>query len=263
MLNQSKFALATLGLSMAMMAQADSTIVFSDTGGGQSKAAGQVEISNGLVRSSSPGDSSAYMIFDSGADHFTMIDVDRKTYMVFDQAQIEELAGMQKRAMQQMEAQLANLPAAQREQMRKMMSNMMGGAEPGKAPEPHRYERSGKTDEVAGYTCEVLKIYIGERMAGEQCVVSQDELGIPAEDYRTMKAMQQFIVELVSQFPMVGEQVMEYGEPGRDEIPVRYSHQSKMTGTTVGELQSISFDDIDASRFEIPEGFKKQEMPKM
>ena len=263
MLNHTKHVLATLFLAFGLNVQADSTVVFGDASDSQRKAAGKIEISNGRVRSSSPGDGSAYMIFDAGADHFTMIDVDRKSYMVFDQQHIQELVSMQKRAMEQMEATLANMPAAQREQMRKMMGGMMGGAQPGAKPEPHRYVRNGKTETVAGYKCEVLEVHIGEKIVAEQCVVGQKQLGIPADDYRTMKAMQEFIVKLVSQFPMVDEQIMEYGEPGHDEIPVRYSHHSKMTGTTRGELRSISFDVIDAGRFEIPKGYKKQEMPKM
>ena len=263
MLNHTKWVLAALFLTIGLNAQADSTVVFADAGGGQSKASGKVEISNGRIRSSSPGDGSAYMIFDAGANHFTMIDVDRKTYMVFDQEQIQELVSMQKRAMEQMEASLANLPAAQREQMRKMMSGMMGGGKTGAKARPHRYVRSGKTETVAGYDCEVLEVYVGEDRIAEQCVVGQEQLGIPADDYNTMKAMQEFIVELVSQFPVVDEQIMEYGEPGHDEIPVRYSHYSKMTGTTSGELRSINLETIDASRFEIPKGYKQQKMPKM
>lgn len=263
MLNHRKCLLAALLLTVGMKVQADATVVFAAAGDGHNKAAAKIEISNGRIRSSSPGEGSAYMIFDAGADHFTMIDVKRKTYMVFDQQQIQELANLQKRAMEQMETTLASLPAAQREQMRKMMSGMMGGMNTGAKPKPHRYLRSGKTETVAGHECEVLEVYVGDEKIAEQCVVGQKQLGIPADDYHTLKAMQGFIVELVSQFPMVDEQIMEYGEPGRDEIPVRYSHYSKLTGTTRGELRSISFETIDASRFVIPKGYKQQKMPKM
>lgn len=258
-----KWVLTTLFLGFAATVQADSTIEFANLGDGQGKAAGTVQISNGRVRSSSPGESSAYMIFDASADQFTMVDVDRKTYMIFDQQQIQELVAMQKKAMQQMDAALANMPESQRAQMRKMMGGMMGGMQGGAKPEPHRYVRTGKTENVAGHDCEVLEVYAGDNKVAEQCVVGQKALGIPADDYQTMKAMQEFIVELVSQFPMVNEQIMEYGEPGHDEIPVRYTHFSKLTGTTRGELRNISFEAIDASRFEIPKGFKQQEMPKM
>jgi hypothetical protein len=263
MIYQSKYVLAILLLAFCANVQADATVEFANTGDGKGKAAGAVQISNGRVRSSSPGESSAYMIFDAAANQFTMIDVERKTYMVFDQQQIQDLVEMQKKAMQQMEAALANMPESQRAQMRKMMSGMMGGMQGGAKPEPHRYVRNGKTDNVAGHDCEILEVYAGDNKVAEQCVVGQAQLGIPADDYQTMKAMQEFIIQLVSQFPMVNEQIMEYGEPGHDEIPVRYSHFSKMTGTTQGALRNISFDAIDASRFEIPKGFKQQKMPKM
>ena len=263
MLNHSQRLLTALLLTVCLDLRADATLVFADAGEGNSKAAGTVEISNGRVRASSPGDPSAYMVFDAQAKNFTMIDVDRKTYMIFDQQQIQNLVSMQTRAMEQMEATLANLPAAQREQMRKMMSGMMGGQKNKQKSAPRRYVRNGQTETVAGHNCEVLEVYVGDKKIAEQCVVGQKQLGIPNDDYQTIKAMQEFIVDLVSQFPAVDKNIMQYGEPGKDEIPVRYSRYSKLTGATSGELRSISFSSIDAGRFDIPSGFKQQKMPKL
>lgn len=257
---QTRHLVSAMALAWAGNALADTTIEFHNSGGVGGEGAARIEISNGRLRSDSAGAGDTYMLFESGSNEFVMVNNAERSYMVFDLETVQKVADAQRQAMQQMEATLAQLPPAQREQMRSMMERMAGGAMPGKAPEPRRYERSGAST-VAGYDCEMLNIYIGERLASEQCVTDPDELDIPDEDYATIRAMQQFVVDLTSQFAFMANQVMDYGEPGRDEMPIRYTLHMPMVGKTSGELKSVSSGDIDASRFEIPSGYQKQKLP--
>jgi hypothetical protein len=255
----------TLAILASLAATTLTTAAFGDTtirfvnsgpGGGES----QVAIANGMVRADSPGGDQTYVLFSSDSNSFVAVNPSEQTYMEFDVEAIQKMVAMQKQAMEQLEAQLANVPPAQREQMRKMMGNMM--PDMGGAPKPRRYERGGETT-VAGYNCEMLKIYVGDELSAEQCVVDPGTLDIPDEDYATMRAMQQYVLDLVSQFSFMANAVMEYGEPGENELPISYTTHHKMVGKMSGELKSISFDGIPSSQFEIPAGYKRQKMPEL
>ncbi|MDJ0656346.1 MAG: DUF4412 domain-containing protein [Xanthomonadales bacterium] len=243
-------------MAVAAVASADTTISFT----GDDNGNGMMEVSNGKVRMSSPGEQ-GYMLFEAGANQFIAVNEKDSNYLVFDQAQVEKIARMQEQLQQQMEQQLAGMPPGQREQMRQMMSRMMPKM-PGGEAKPRRYQRGG-TSKVGRYSCEVLEVYVGDRKASEQCVVGRDDLDIPDDDFETIRAMQSFMVDLANSFAMMSDQIMDYGEPGRDEIPVRYVHYNKILGEVVGELEQISHDAIPPERFEIPAGFEQQQLPEM
>jgi hypothetical protein len=238
---------------------ADTTMVFENSGPG-SQGEARIEIADGHLRTTNASGKEGYMLFDASQMSFIMVNPKEKSYIIFDNQTVQQIANAQRQAMKQMEDSLAKVPAAQREQMRGMMKKMMGGAMPGEPPQPRRYERGGN-EQVAGHDCEILKIYVGDRLAAEQCVADPDDLDIDDSDFATIRAMQQFVVDLTSQFSFMSNQVLEYGEPGHDEMPIRYVLFMPMVGESTGRLKLIESDDIDPSRFEIPAGFKEQEMP--
>ena len=75
--------------------------------------------------------------------------------------------------------------------------------------------------------------------------------------------MQQFVEKLTSSFARMSDEVVDFGQPGRDEIPVEFVHYSKLAGESRGYMSGISHDDIDPGRFEVPDGYKQQEMPEL
>lgn len=257
-----KNGIQTLAIAAALVsaaATADTTISFTSVDDDGSDT-GTTEIASGKVRMSG-ADGEGHMIFDASEGSFTAINHSDRSYIVFDKEQVEKLARMQEQVMAQMEAQLAQLPPAQRAQMKKMMGSMM--PQMPEAPPPRRYERTGEEKTVSGYDCEILVVYAGDRRVSEQCVTERDELDIPDADYDTFRAMQAFMQELVNSFARMSDQVVDFGEPGRDEIPVEFIHYSKLAGESRGYLKAISHDPIDPSRFEVPAGYKAQQIPDM
>ncbi|MFK7958212.1 MAG: DUF4412 domain-containing protein [Lysobacterales bacterium] len=239
-------------------AGADTTIVYVNAGD-DGVQTGKTQISDGRVVVSSPGD--GYAIFDTNKEQFITINEADKSYMVMDQAQIQKIVDMQQQVMAQMESQLSALPASQRAQMKKMMSSMMPKV--GGEAKPRSYERSGETKEIAGYDCEVIEVYSGDRKASQQCVTSADELDIPEEDYATIRSMMDFVMDLSNSFGQISDEFLDFGEPGKDEFPVEFIHYGKISGTSTGQLKSVSFDDIDPALLEIPAGYKEMELPDM
>src|SRR5690606_15890617 len=81
------------------------------------------------------GSAVSTMIFDGDSGQMMMIDPKKRTYTVIDNEAIEKIAASMRQAQAQMEAALAQVPPAQREQMKKMMGGSMLGGSPEKAPE--------------------------------------------------------------------------------------------------------------------------------
>ena len=114
--------IVALGCAVALSAHADTTVVFNTDS--QNSA---MKIADGKIMMEVAGGSEdARMLFDSNQDGFIVINDSDKSYMKFDAQTLEKLAGLQNQMMQQMEAQLAQVPPAQREQMKQMMKNMAG-----------------------------------------------------------------------------------------------------------------------------------------
>ncbi|MEM1091735.1 MAG: DUF4412 domain-containing protein [Pseudomonadota bacterium] len=253
-------ALAAAGIALSGTAAfADTTIVYANSEDGAIEN-GKTEIANGKIRMSAPG-GEGFAIFDSTNGQFIAINQDDRSYMVMGKEQVQKIADMQKQVMAQMEQQLAALPASQRAQMKKMMSSMM----PKMAGEakPRSYERTGESRKIAGYDCEVIEVYAGDSKSSEQCVTTAKELDIPEEDYAAVRGMMTFVQDLANSFGQMSDGVLDFGEPGKDEIPVQYTHYDPRMGTSTGQLKSVSHDDIDPLVFEIPDGYKEIEMPDM
>ncbi|MEM9532011.1 MAG: DUF4412 domain-containing protein [Pseudomonadota bacterium] len=245
---------------LTQAAVADTTLIFTSADN-EGTETSKTEIADGMVRMSTPG-TDGDMVFDSNNNRIIALNHQDRSYMIMDQATIEKLINMQKQMMAQMEAQLQALPASQREQMKKMMGQMMPGGM-GNEPQPRSYERTGESREIAGYDCEVLEVYSGDRKASEQCVVDASDLDIPDADYATVRGMMDFVQQLAEGFSQMSDEIVDFGEPGEDEIPVQFTHYSKMAGTNTGQLQSISQDDIDPAVFAIPNNYKEQKIPEL
>lgn len=232
---------------------ADTTLEFT-TGEGETA---RMEIHNGKLRTSAPGEDS-YMLFDATRREMTMVNPAERNFTTIGRAEMEKVVAMQRQAMAQLDAQLAQMPPAQAEQMKKMMGSMISQMS-GQA-KPRRYERGGK-DSVAGFECTRLTIHSGSEPVTELCVAEADALGIPDADFETFSAMQDFLRTLMESVPMVAEHMMEFGEPGREEFAVRFAMLGPMGVKVDGELRSVDTSAIDPARFDVPQGYQRQRMP--
>jgi len=249
-----------LGFILQTQVYADTTIIFQDSTNKRNNQ-GQMEISEGKIRSQDSEDENTYVIFDAQSDKFTVVNGKDRTYMVFGQDEIAQLADMGNQVMKQMEQQLSQLPAAQREQMKQMMSSMPG-MDALKKPEPRRYER-GEKREVAGYDCVLTRIYSGDKKTSELCIASPGELDISRSDFKTLQAFQEFARDLANNVAMLGDGSMDFGVPEQEGIPIQYVRYTSVAGTIKGQMKSVNDNNIAASRFEIPKNYKREKLPNL
>ncbi len=256
----SKILMSLTAVLASTTAIADTTIKYDNHGAGSESAT--VFIQDGKIRAEGTSGENVFMLFDTRDNEMVIVNDDDRSYMVLDREEIEKIVGMQKKMMAQLEQQLAALPESQRAQMRKMMSGMTGGMTNTEA-KPRRYERTGESKTIGGFECEMLMIYSGDKKVSEQCVADPSDLDINAADFATMESMRDFVMTLVEGMPMIGENMMEYGEPGQTEVPVSYTLYSSMAGTVGGEIVDVSDSGIDATLFTIPADYKRQKLPNM
>lgn len=242
-----KILLASTMVISAQYATAGTSIVFEEAGG---NAPAQIDIEDGKIRMETSESNDGYMIFDNNAKTFTVIMPSERKYMVMDEQTAKDLKNTINKAMQQMEAQLANVPASQRKMIKDMMEQQMGSIMDA-VPEVS-FAKTGKSDTWQGQSCELIQIKLDGSPSGTQCVVDPESLGVPADDMNTMEGMFNFMLDLTAQFASNAADIsmsMEYG------MPVKYTQNGE-----TAQMKEISQGDIDNTRFAIPEGYSEQKM---
>lgn len=245
-------AAATLAAPLAM---ADIQITMLETKGGSRGQESVISIRDGMVAMQSAGDS-GHALFNAKTREFTQIDHDSRSYIVMDQESMNEAADQMSAMMKQMEAQLAQLPAEQREAMMKMMPGMakqMGNKE---AAPPTRVEWTGDKDEVAGYKCRVAEIVDPDGDRTTACVAKASELGMSDADFESVammfETMQDFARRFNSRAPMPTIDDLE-------GVPVR---SQDADGSTI-TLVSVDKSKLDDELFSIPGDYTKRSMMDM
>lgn len=242
----------------AATAGADTTINTSNQFGGDASN-DAIHIAGGKMRVDT-GSADSYMIYDSTANTITMVEPAQRSYTVMTEEDLRSMGNAVKQAMKQLESQLANMPPAQREQMRKMMEQQMGGMMGGGAPKETEIVQTGETRNVAGYDCGVVRIMVDGASQGTACMADYGDLGIPAEDRSTIRAMADFSMTLAEQFgDMMPGHMQAMAAEG---FPVEYD--SRVGDTRVsGAIQSVETGSVDPGLFQVPSDFQQRSMPAM
>lgn len=228
---------------------------------GQGDGLESILIRDGWIRMDQAGESQ-WTLFDSSEQVMYMIDDKRREYYRFDSETLSMFDDIGSMIDRQMEEALANVPPAQREQMRQMMQGMMSGAmEQARASIPEQTVRqTGETRTVSGYRCEVAEILIDGSRVMETCGVAAEELRLPAADLATVQALQQFAAELAAKVEqLLGEGFMELGELGLDQFPIETRHYDDEQ-VTVTRLAEVDTGALEPALFRIPDGYQRQEI---
>lgn len=193
------------------------------------------------------------MIFDGTKQVLTVIYPDRKAYSEMTQADADKFGGQMAGAMAQLEAQLKNMPPAQRAQMEAVLKGRGGAAAATKTV----YKRAG-TDTVGKWTCDKYEGFDGATKTQEVCTVDPKALGFGATDFEVSKQMAEFFKKLV---PQGSAQMFSIGtveSQGYSGVPVRHMMiiAGRQVTTEITEVTRQSFPD---SAFQVPAGYEKTE----
>jgi hypothetical protein len=230
--------------TISTFVSADTTLTFTNA---KDKTAMQMQLSNNMMRATSVGDESTFMIYDANATTFTTFVAEKKQYYVMGKKELDALGDMSATMNKMIEEKLANVPAEQRE--------MMAGALKANMPKPApkaEYNFTGKSISHNGFDCKIVNKKAGDKNT-EFCVTEYSKLGMSSDEYAIISSFQKTIAKLAQQYGV--DNSMDFSSLG-NYIPVKYM-QSDETGT----LKAVSHDKIDPNMFEIPKGYKKIDLP--
>lgn len=229
----------------------------------QSGAPDSLYISNGKVYTAAEGHK---IIIDPYQQSMTMMNVEKKEYMLIDEAFIDEISGMMS-MMQDMMSQLPpgmleQLPPEQREQILAQLGGGKGAKQAGTSTKPV-IKNTGNSRKISGIACDDYTI---TDSAGEQikaCVASRGATNMNKEDYETLlqvgKFGMAFVEKISAAMPNMTDDIDISAMTGFDLPGVPMEVISDDVKTTIS---SISEKSIDLSSYDLS-GYKQTQMPQM
>lgn len=206
------------------------------------------------------GDATASMIF--LGDRFLYVDHSDESYIVMDEAALNEVSSKINEAMKEMEAQLAEMPPEQRAMVEQMMKGRMSGMmsqQAEAAPKP-RLESMGKK-EWRSYSCRQYAVYEEAKKTQEICAATLDDVAGADEVVEAFIGMAAYIEKMTESMPMMANDGFNPGElmAEIDGFPVHtidYRNGQVMTETS---LDSVDEQDLDPALFAAPDGYRRQD----
>lgn len=242
--------LTTLFIScLATTVSADTTLTFT---GKKDKVEMKMQLANNMMRATSVGDNSSYMIYDANNSTFTTFIPKEKKYYVMDKETIEKLGDIGAMMDKMLEKQLAEMPEAQREMMRGMMEKAIKSQMPKQAPKAE-YSFNGKSDSYNGFDCEIVVKKAGKNKS-EFCVTQYSNLGMKPDEFSVITSFQETIAKLAQQYGQ--DSSMDFSSLG-DYVPVYY----KQSKNESGALSHVSHEKLDPRLFAIPDGYSPMALP--
>ena len=253
-------ALVLMGFAPVLHAGVVMDMVTRDAAG-QETDRSQIFAQSGILRvnGGAGGESSNVSMIFLG-EEFLVLDHAEKSYIVMDEAMLDQLTSSMSGAMQQIEAELANLPPEQRamaEQMMKGQMQSMMGQQAGSAAKP-RVEAVGN-GQWQGNSCTNYAVYEGGQKTQLVCATSLDHIGGMDEMTLAFERMAQFVRKLTEALPIPIGDSMSPGEimDQIDGFPVQRTLY--LNGEVTGEysLESLTEKELDDSLFAAPDDYKR------
>ncbi len=196
-------------------------------------------------------------------DEFLVLDHKKKNYVVMDEAMLEQVNTQISAAMQEMEAQLANMPPAQRAMVKEMMQGQMQGlmAQSGEPSPALRVEATG-TGEWKSRPCDKYAVFEGPEKTQEICAIDFQEIEGGEKMMQAFRNMAEFVTKMTESMPMGNRDGFNPGEL-MDQIsgfPVRTLEYKNGVVTAEALLESVAEQDIDENLFTVPDGYARQNL---
>ena len=210
------------------------------------------------MRAEMPGPAGAKqaVVFDATRQVMWMINYDKKTYTEMTKADADRLGGQMQDALAQVQAQMANLPPAQRAQIEAMMR---GRGVPGMTTRAVKteYKKTG-TDKVGQWTCDKYEGFQNNQKVADLCTVDPAALGFAITDFEVSRQLGEFFKKMM---PQNADQMFTIGkveDQGFSGVPVRrtFTVAGRQTTTELSEATRQTFGD---ALFAVPAGFQKED----
>lgn len=251
----------------ASPAAADLNVVYKGTEsftGKEIPAEARYAVSDGRIAVVQLGSHRSRMLFLQKEGVLRVIDDEKKSYIDFDEAQLDQMHDTAAQARSQMDAAMEKMTPEQRKMMAGMMPKGMPGMGSAPATPPTTHVKSSETATIKGYLCTRVDIMRGDEKRAEYWGTMSKDLSIDDADLATMEGLHEFLGKLTDTMsPLTGKQgggsqgfdwdAKEAGFP----VVTRCFHGDKR----VLDLTMDTFDrkPADASWFEVPKGYSKQD----
>lgn len=199
------------------------------------------------------------IIFRGDKNVFWVIDNEKKSYFEMTEDDIVKLKSQMENMQKMMKEQMKNMP----EEQRKMMEEMMPTSMPSGKKEKTTYTKMTSGVKVGKWTTTHYEGTKKGKKSDELWTVDWAHVGFDRGDFVVMTKMADFFSALsqeATDFMQVGSEEWEK-EMGISGMPVRWVDYMNGEVTNEGSVKDISKKYLDASLFELPTGFLKDQSP--
>ena len=200
------------------------------------------------------------MIFDASKQVMWMISPAENTYREMDKAQIDAMGQQMSKAMEQMQAQMANMPPEQRKMMEDMMKGKMG-AMGGASAKPTISLKELGSEKVGSYNTTHYEMLTNGERTQEIWAAPFDQAKLSPADFKTFQDMSKFFESITRNVPSGS-----YSFSSMEQLkgfPVKTVQYNGGKPSHEWSMVSVEQKSIDGSLFTLPAGVKKAEMPSM
>lgn len=208
------------------------------------------------------------MIFRGDRREMVVVDHEKRTYHLIDEAAVDQIAGQLSDANRMMQEALKNVPEDKRAMIEQMMKQKMPAAQaPAERPKSELKKTSERADKN-GYPCVKYEVLRGGQKIRELWVTDWSNVEGGSDVVGAFEDMAGFFRELMDSMPSFGGQGgPDFGDPAFEHMkelggfPVvtrEFGDDGSLEGETV--LRSAKRQTIDPDAFEPPSGYKRQEI---
>lgn len=206
------------------------------------------------------GKNASQVIFNNVKKEMMLIDHKEKEYTKMNEAQIAKIAKKMDDAKKQMDAQLAKMPAAQRDMMKSMMGGIMAETKKIVA----KLVKTSRTDKAAGESCTITELYLDGKKTQEYCVTAASNFKGSEKVLASMKGMSdmfQKLYESMSKFLPGMSQVNPFNEISKlNGLPIIVIDFEKGKVVRRSELVSVNSKSFDKGFFQVPKKYKENKI---
>lgn len=262
-----------LFLLSSLALQAGVVITIETTKNGAIDISRMVAQDNALAMEVEGDADKAEMIFRGDLREMVVVDHGSNSYMVIDEATVQEIAARLKAAAAQMEQAMANMPESVRRQMQQMQKNGSIPGMPaqvgGEKTSPLEIRRTNRQETRQGYPCTAVEMLRDGRIVRELWVTEWDNVPGSEEISGLFEGMAGFMSELAESFQgsmgaQMGAQIVDEAFAAMNAIdgfPV-VTREFGPDGAVESEstLKSSEEQALDPARFNPPSDYRKRSL---
>ncbi len=191
-------------------------------------------------------------------------DPKEKTYLAMDRATMQRLASQLNPALKMIQEQMANMSPEQRAQMERMLGNKLPGSQKESNEEVRKTSRTGT---AAGHSCAYSEILQDGMLQTEVCVVPVGSLKGGKELFEVATKVGALVKDMMAAVDspwikqMVNREMQNFERLGGVPVISRTFDQGEPLHEAM--MKSIRTETLADTLFDIPSGYKKQDLPSL